>query len=137
MAIDKDAIYDREFHETEIRRHSVVDSINLNKNLDAKVSNPLAEIPYEELMHDVENFAQEKGMMDKLDLIKRGALVAQEPAAFESIEMLQEDEKEALRFEAAHKWRHPLSLYFTIIVCSIGAAVQGWDQTGCVGHCIR
>lgn len=29
-----------------------------------------------------------------------------------------------------HKWRQPISLYITIVICSVGAAVQGWDQTG-------
>lgn len=46
---------------------------------------------------------------------------------------LAEDEKEALRVEVQYKWRHPLKLYVTIVVCSIGAAVQGWDQTGSNG----
>jgi MFS family permease len=83
-------------------------------------------------MHDVEQFAEEKGLQDKVDLIKRGALIAQAPNDFESLDIL-EDEKEALRYEAAHKWSHPMALYFTIITCSIGAAVQGWDQTGSNG----
>jgi hypothetical protein len=84
-------------------------------------------------MNDVEVFCNEKGLTERVDLIKRGALVAQDPTAYEHVETLSEDEREALRFEAAHRWRHPLSLYFTIIVCSIGAAVQGWDQTGSNG----
>ncbi|RMZ04857.1 hypothetical protein D0862_05177 [Hortaea werneckii] len=133
MATDKLAEYDREFNETEIRQHSVTVDVDLNKNVDAKVSNPLAGITYEELMHDVEMFAQEKGLEDKTDLIKRGALVAQDPANFENIGLLEEEEKAALRWESEHKWSHPLALYFTIIVCSIGAAVQGWDQTGSNG----
>ncbi|RMY86759.1 hypothetical protein D0864_07001 [Hortaea werneckii] len=133
MATDKLAKYDREFNETEIRQHSVTVDVDLNKNVDAKVSNPLAGITYEELMHDVEMFAQEKGLEDKTDLIKRGALVAQDPANFENIGLLEEEEKAALRWESEHKWSHPLALYFTIIVCSIGAAVQGWDQTGSNG----
>lgn len=81
-------------------------------------------------MRDVDMFVEDKGLQDKVDLIKRGALVAQDPTNFESIELLEEEEKEALRFEATHKWRHPALLYVTIVVCSIGAAVQGWDQTG-------
>ncbi|KAI6898421.1 MFS transporter [Hortaea werneckii] len=133
MATEKLAEYDREFNETEIRQHSVTVDVDLNKNVDAKVSNPLAGITYEELMHDVEMFAQEKGLEDKTDLIKRGALVAQDPANFENIGLLEEEEKAALRWESEHKWSHPLALYFTIIVCSIGAAVQGWDQTGSNG----
>jgi hypothetical protein len=98
-----------------------------------RVSNPLADISFSNLMNDVEVFCNEKGLTERVDLIKRGALVAQDPTAYEHVETLSEDEREALRFEAAHRWRHPLALYFTIIVCSIGAAVQGWDQTGSNG----
>lgn len=29
--------------------------------------------------------------------------------------------------------RQPFILYWTVILCSIGAAVQGWDQTGSNG----
>lgn len=32
-----------------------------------------------------------------------------------------------------HRWRQPKALYLTVILCSIGAAVQGWDQTGSNG----
>lgn len=52
--------------------------------------------------------------------------------SFERLD-LSEDEKEALRVEVSHKWKHPMKLYVTIVVCSIGAAVQGWDQTGSNG----
>lgn len=93
----------------------------------------MADVSHTDLMHDVEVFCNEKGLTERVDLIKRGALVAQNPTGYEHIETLSEPEREALRFEAAHRWRHPLALYFTIIVCSIGAAVQGWDQTGSNG----
>ena len=66
-------------------------------------------------------------------LLKKGALVAQDPPAFESIAELDEVERDALRNEVLHKWRQPGALYFTVILCSIGAAVQGWDQTGSNG----
>jgi len=118
--------------ESPVRQSSVAD-INLNKNLDAKISNPLADISRENLLRDVEHFAQEKGLSDSVELLKKGALIAQDPANFESLEILSEDEKETLRYENAHKWSHPPLLYFTIILCSIGAAVQGWDQTGSNG----
>lgn len=123
------------YHEgpDEIRQKSVVESINLNRNVDAKISNPLAGISYADLMTDVEQFAHQKGLNDQLELLKKGALIAQDPANFESLEQLDEHEKEFLRYEAAHRWRHPFQLYITIIVCSIGAAVQGWDQTGSNG----
>lgn len=72
-------------------------------------------------------------MAEHISLIQKGALVAQNPPDFEQIAELDEDEKAALRNEALHKWRQPWSLYFTVILCSIGAAVQGWDQTGSNG----
>lgn len=92
--------------------------------IESRIANPLAEIPIEELMDDVELFCTERGLEDKTDLIKKGALVARDPANYESIGMLDEEEKEALRYEIAHKWRHPFALYVTIVICSIGAAVQ-------------
>lgn len=107
--------------------------IDLNKNLDAKIQNPLADIPRDQLMHDVSRFASENGLEDAADMLQRGALVAQNPSGFESVKELTEEEKEHLRVELSHKWKHPRALYVTIIICSIGAAVQGWDQTGSNG----
>lgn len=51
----------------------------------------------------------------------------------ESISELDEADKEAFRFEIAHRWKHPGILYFTIVLNSIAAAIQGWDQTGSNG----
>lgn len=84
----------------------------------------MADIPQDVLLRDVEDFANEKGLTEIVPILKKGALVAQDPSKFEEIEILDEDDRDALRTEKAHKWRHPLALYFTIIVCSIGAAVQ-------------
>lgn len=92
--------------------------------------NPLAGIPRETLFHQVEEFANEVGLADMIPLLKKGALVAQDPPAFEQVTELDDVERDALRNEVLHKWRQPRSLYFTVILCSIGAAVQGWDQTG-------
>lgn len=91
-----------------------------------RVSNPLTGVPFETLMRDVEDFAREHDLEDIVDHLKKGALVAQSPHGFDNIEMLVEEDREHLRFEKQHKWKHPLQLYITIIVCSIGAAVQGW-----------
>lgn len=75
-------------------------------------------------MADVEEFAREKDLNDILPLLQRGALAAQNPTAFEHLSGLLPDEREALEVEVTHKWRQPKMLYFTIILCSIGAAVQ-------------
>ena len=75
-------------------------------------------------MEDVEEFAQEKGLTEIVDVLKKGALVAQDPGNFESIDELDESERTALRNEIGHRWKHPPLLYTTIIICSIGACVQ-------------
>ncbi|KAI1850572.1 hypothetical protein JX265_004282 [Neoarthrinium moseri] len=110
--------------------------VDLNTNLEAKIKNPLKGIPREQLMKDVEAFAHEKDLVEYIPLLRKGALVAQDPANAENIdgpEALDEVEKAALRFEVEHKWRMPWRLFLTIATCSIGAAVQGWDQTGSNG----
>ena len=66
-------------------------------------------------------------------LLKKGALVAQNPGDFENVEGLDDTERNVLRDEIVHKWRQPRALYMTVILCSVGAAVQGWDQTGSNG----
>jgi hypothetical protein len=88
----------------------------------------VAGIPRHTLLRNVADFAQEKGLMEDLTLLQKGALVAQDPTNYEDIQgeyALDDTEVEVLRNEVIHKWRHPKSLYFTIILCSIGAAVQG------------
>ncbi|KAF8503867.1 hypothetical protein JB92DRAFT_3084245 [Gautieria morchelliformis] len=106
---------------------------NLNNNLSARIRNPLAGIPRDQLLADVEKFAQRENLTDISSLLQKGALVAQNPPEFESIDELDESEREALRNEVVHKWRQPFALYMTVILCSVGAAVQGWDQTGSNG----
>ncbi|KAI1329063.1 sugar transporter-domain-containing protein [Xylariaceae sp. FL0255] len=113
--------------------------VNINSNTQGRIANPLKGIPRAQLMRDVEAFAQEKGLSEHLAVLKKGALVAQNPDLYEEFDgeyALTETEKEVLRNEKLHKWRLPWRLYLTIVVCSIGAAVQGWDQTGSNGASI-
>jgi hypothetical protein len=98
-----------------------------------RIKNPLAHLSNEEVMKDVQDFANTNGFPEMTDILIKGALVAKDPPAFESVPGLSEGEKDAIRNEVLHKWRQPKSLYFTIILCSVGAAVQGWDQTGSNG----
>lgn len=113
--------------------------VDLNENLEARIKNPLKGIPYEQLMSDVETFAHEKNLVEHIPFLRKGALVAQDPDNYHNIkgpEELTDDEKRVLRNEVEHKWRMPLKLFLTIATCSIGAAVQGWDQTGSNGATI-
>ncbi|KAI0428179.1 sugar transporter-domain-containing protein [Xylaria sp. FL1042] len=122
--------------DAEKARRGSVAHIDINKNLDAKIQNPLAGIPRQQLLADVEDFARENGLTEHVALLRKGALVAQDPTCFEDIqgaEALDEAEIYALKREITHKWSVPRTLYLTIITCSIGAAVQGWDQEGSNG----
>ncbi|KAF7548561.1 hypothetical protein G7046_g8633 [Stylonectria norvegica] len=98
--------------------------------------NPLIGIPRHRLLAEVDEFCRRKGLNDYLAILRKGALVAQDPTGYEDItgeHALDETEIDALRNEVLHKWRVPRVLYLTIMTCSIGAAVQGWDQTGSNG----
>jgi hypothetical protein len=93
----------------------------------------LVGIPREALMQDVETYAADNNLNDILPLLKKGALVAQSPHAIEHIAELDESERQLLRDEVTHRWRQPRTLYISIVLNSIAAAIQGWDQTGSNG----
>ena len=78
----------------------------------------------------MESFADEFQLTEILPLLKKGALVAQSPHDIDHIDELDDEDRRVLREETSHKWRHPKTLYFTIVLNSIAAAIQGWDQTG-------
>ncbi|KAI0182143.1 hypothetical protein GGR52DRAFT_578212 [Hypoxylon sp. FL1284] len=100
------------------------------------ISNPLAGITREQLLEQATRFSEQHGLDKYVHLIRKGALAAQNPTGFQDItgpEALDAEEMDVLRRETTHKWRVPRLLYLTIITCSIGAAVQGWDQEGSNG----
>ena len=83
-------------------------------------------------VEDVEVFAKSNGLMHKLDILRKAALIIQgEPSR--DIPEMTELETRAFQQETERKWRQPGMLYFTIVVCSIGAIEQGWAQTGMNG----
>ncbi|KAJ4213957.1 hypothetical protein NW759_010486 [Fusarium solani] len=109
---------------------------DLTANLEAKIKNPLEGIPKAQLMADVEAWAERKGLTDHVPVLKKGALVAQNPKSIRHIDgehKLTDREVEVLEREVTHRWDMPWKLILTIATCSIGAAVQGWDQTGSNG----
>jgi hypothetical protein len=72
-------------------------------------------------------------MSEHAELFGKAALVAREPKRFEMIPELSHDERGALVYERDHKWHGPFMLWYSIGLCAIGAATQGWDQTGANG----
>lgn len=72
-------------------------------------------------------------MAEHAALFGRAALVARDPERFEMVDTLQDEERIALAYERNHKWHGPFMLWYSISLCAIGAATQGWDQTGSNG----
>jgi hypothetical protein len=95
--------------------------------------NVLAHLSRQELLAEVDEFVREKGLEEHVESLRAGALLAQSPHDFHGIHELSQEDKDAIDYEHSHRWSHPLKLYFTIAICSLGAATQGWDQTGSNG----
>jgi hypothetical protein len=65
-------------------------------------------------------------MADLSDTFAKAALVARDPDHFEGVDGLTEDERNALAYERDHKWHGPKMLWYSIGLCAVGAATQGW-----------
>lgn len=79
----------------------------------------------EQLKREAEAFATQSGLKDKEKEIFRGALVAQHVSNIDQLEDITPDERFWLRSEVTHPYKLPRPLLFTIILCALGAAVQG------------
>ncbi|KAF2111323.1 MFS transporter [Lophiotrema nucula] len=98
------------------------------------VENPLQRVSREAAVADARAFAESRGMPEHADLFGRAALVARDPTRFESLgSELSDTEMHSLIYEREHKWNGPVMLWYSIGLCAIGAATQGWDQTGSNG----
>ena len=86
-----------------------------------------------DLRAQVEQFCQQYDFHDKVDVFYRGALAAQNPETYDEVEELTDDDKHHLRREVTHKWHLPRQFYYAVALCSLGSAVQGWDNTGANG----
>ena len=95
-----------------------------------RIKNPLVGLPRAKLLGDVSDFASKFGLEHIHDDLVKGALVAQNPLGIDTIHELDDEDRRVLSEEVTHKWRHPRLLYLTIVLNSVAAAIQGWDQTG-------
>ena len=82
------------------------------ENVNAKLANPLAGIPQDQLMRDGALFARTHGLADLETEFAKGALIAQNPLGFESLDVLTEDDKAVLRNEQANRWDQTKTLYW-------------------------
>lgn len=59
----------------------------------------------------MEAYARSHGLTAILSCLRKGALVAQDPGSYETIEELNEEDKRTLQFVKEHRWKHPKALY--------------------------
>ena len=104
-------------------------------NPNAHLANPLEGIPHDQLIADAAAFAKSHGLGHLTAEFQKGALVAQDPAAFESLPLLDDEDRNVLRREMTHRWSHPLQLYYLVILCSMAAAVQGVSAATSLSKC--
>ena len=90
-----------------LRKASVV---AMTQNVTGEIKNPLVGISRHDLMTDVEKFATRNDMEEQIELLKKGALIAQNPADFENMEELTGEDKQGLREEITRRWKHPKAL---------------------------
>ena len=112
-------------HDEKPPRQPEPDVDNVITKANAKLANPLAGVSHEQLMENGAEFARTHGLGHLEDLFRKGALAAQDPLAFENISHFTETEKDIFRREYTHRWDHPSTLYYLVILCSVAAAVQG------------
>jgi hypothetical protein len=74
-------------------------------------------------------FAQLADRPDEADLFAKGALLARDPLLYETLPMLDDADRADMLREKTHRWDHPKQLYILVICCSLGAVVQGMDQS--------
>ncbi|KAM3530992.1 hypothetical protein MY4038_004664 [Beauveria bassiana] len=123
--VPEDKLRREEFdQETGGRRQSVAHNI---------IQNPLKRKSEQDVVLEAEQWANSHGMEQHASLFGRAALVARDAENFELMSELPDDERQALIYERNHKWHGPKMLWYSISLCAIGAATQGWDQTGANG----
>ncbi|GLB37270.1 putative sugar (and other) transporter [Lyophyllum shimeji] len=123
--LEKELIQKTEFQRTFVEQAPDPSTENIN----AKLANPLAGLSHDKLIADGEAFAKSHNLGHLSALFQKGALVAQDPLAFDSLPLLTNEDKEVLRHEIANKWDQPKMLYYLVILCSLAAAVQGMDES--------
>ncbi|KAI4185195.1 MAG: hypothetical protein LQ346_005958 [Caloplaca aetnensis] len=110
-------------------------------NVNRALVNPFGGKSHKE-MNDLIDAFMEKTKIDEIyqEHIRKGAFLAQDSEAFNDLRedglQLKPEEKAALVLEdpkTGNKWNQPWILYALVGCCSLGAAVQGWDETAVNG----
>ncbi|PNS16895.1 hypothetical protein CAC42_4859 [Sphaceloma murrayae] len=101
------------------------------KKMNAMLANPLRGLSHDKLRAMGRQYATDHALVDPDDIraFELGAVLAQNPKAYDTVDGLLPEEKEVLRKEVTKRWSQPPLLYLVIVLCSTCAAVQGMDET--------
>jgi len=110
---------------------------------DRKLAQPFSGWTHKQMTESIEAFLLESGLDDYADYVRRGAFLAQSKAAFPSDRVrddglsLKPVERQYLDLEYStrriDRFKQPWRLYALVGCCSLGAAVQGMDETAVNG----
>lgn len=118
-------------HSTSQIRHPTLPDIN------AQIHAPFDRMEEEEVRNEVKNFMTETSLGLYSRYFEMGAFIAQNDRAFEGNRdddlSLTDEERESLHRETTSQWRQPRTLWQLVILCAIGAATQGWDESAVDG----
>ena len=84
------------------------------EKLNAMFVNPLAGKSREQLFAAVDEFCNDNGLSEYNEVFRKGALVAQNPAGAQDLDILNQADKHILEREHTHKWSHPKELYYLV-----------------------
>ncbi|GMG19400.1 unnamed protein product [[Candida] boidinii] len=108
-------------------------SLSMDKEQEAaeemfgETGNVLSQYTEEQVMDMGRNYAR-KQEFDQ-ELFAKAAAISRDPTGFNSMTFLSETEKQDLHRELTQKWHLPRTLYWLIIMCSMGACIQGMDES--------
>lgn len=109
-------------HENE---HQVLDHTVALHKVNSRLAHPLAGYSHAQLIEMGAAYARNHEMAHLQEEFSKGAMLAQDPGAFETLPLLTDEDRNILRREITHKWSHPKQLYHLVVMCSLAAATQG------------
>lgn len=124
-----------------LHRDSIHDNGRDAERPDAKLARPFSGWTHQKMTDRIDKFIDDTELEDYAHYIRRGAFLAQSKAAFDRERddglKLKDIERTYLDLEYSRKridkFKQPWRLYALVALCSIGAAVQGWDETAVNG----
>ena len=112
-------------------------TFNSIPDINAQIHAPFDRFEEADVRCEVEKFTKETGLEVYGLYFEKGAFIAQNERAFEGTRddglSLTAEEKESLERETMSRWRQPRTLWQLVILCAIGAATQGWDESAVDG----